>query len=115
MGSQMRIRKQCIKVWVDEREKRAIEDNAKGCNHSASSYLRNLGEGYAPKSTIDHEAVGELMQLNGDLGRLGGLLKLLISNEAMFVGHEDKMVEAASLLSGIENIRNDIRAKVRSL
>lgn len=115
MGNQTRIRNQCIKVWVDKREKEQIEDNAKGCNHSASSYLRNLGVGYTPKSMIDHEAVGELMQLNGDLGRLGGLLKKLLSNESMYVGHEETMVEVASLLSGIANVRNDIREKVKSL
>ncbi len=115
MGSQTRIRKQCIKVWVDEQEKRDIEDNAKGCNHSASSYLRNLGVGYTPKSMIDHKSVGDLMQLNGDLGRLGGLLKMLLSNEESFVGHEDKMVEVSSLLNGLNDLRNDIREKVGAI
>lgn len=115
MGRQTRIRQQCIKVWVDEREKGQIEDNAKGCNHSASSFLRNLGVGYTPKSMIDHKAVGDLMQLNGDLGRLGGLLKMLLSNEQGFVGHEDKMEEVSSLLSGFNDLRNEIREKVRYL
>lgn len=115
MGSQTRIRKQCIKVWVDKREKEQIEDNAKGCNHSASSFLRNLGVGYMPKSMIDHKAVGDLMQLNGDLGRLGGLLKMLMSNEGSFVGHEGRMVEVAKLLSEMEDIRSEIRDKVRAL
>ncbi|OHY98770.1 hypothetical protein BC443_07170 [Salinicola sp. MIT1003] len=115
MGSQTRIRKQCIKVWVDKREKEEIEDNAKGCNHSASSFLRNLGMGYTPKSMIDHKAVGDLMQLNGDLGRLGGLLKMLLSNQEDFVGHEDKMVEVSSLLNGLNDLRNEIREKVGAI
>ena len=115
MGSQTRIRKKCIKVWVDGQEKKNIEDNAKGCNYSASAYLRNLGVGYTPKSMIDHEAVGDLMQLNGDLGRLGGLLKMLLSNEKAFIGHEEKMAKVAALLNGIGDIRNDIRDKVKML
>ena len=115
MGSQTRIRKQCIKVWVDEHEKEKVEDNAKGCNQSASSFLRNLGMGYTPKSMIDHKAVGDLMQLNGDLGRLGGLLKMLLSNEEGFVGHEENMVEVSSLLNGLNDLRNNIREKVRAI
>ncbi|WP_282039376.1 plasmid mobilization protein [Halomonas alimentaria] len=115
MGTQARKRKKCIKVWVDECEKEKIEDNAKGCKHSASSYLRNLGIGYVPKSMVDHEAVSDLMRLNGDLGRLGGLLKMLLSNEEMFVGHEDRMVEVSKLMNGLSDVRNDIREKVRNI
>ena len=44
-----------------------------------SVYLKTLGLGYEPKSLLDAERVGELLKACGDLGRLGGLLKLWLS------------------------------------
>lgn len=115
MGSQTRVRKKAIYVWVKEDEKEQIESNAKACNKSASSFLRDLGMGYVPKSMIDHDAVGDLMQLNGDLGRLGGLLKMWLTNEEDFRGREGEALEVTTLLSRINELREEIREKVRSV
>ena len=115
MGSQTRVRKKAIYVWVKEDEKEQIESNAKACNKSASSFLRDLGMGYVPKSMIDHDAVGDLMQLNGDLGRLGGLLKMWLTNDEDFRGREGEMLEVTTLLSRINELREEIREKVRSV
>jgi hypothetical protein len=41
---------------------------------SASAFLRALGLSEPIRSTADRDAVRELMRINGDLGRLGGLL-----------------------------------------
>jgi glycosyltransferase involved in cell wall biosynthesis len=40
-----------------------------------SSYLRALGVGHEPKSTVDFQAISELAAARADLGRLAGLLK----------------------------------------
>jgi hypothetical protein len=45
-------------------------------------YLRVIGIGYEPRSIIDHQRVNELLKINGDLGRLGGLLKLWLTDDA---------------------------------
>ncbi len=79
--SQNRVRKKSIKVWVTDDEKTAIEDNAGDCSMSASSFLRGLGLGYIPPSKVDKKHVLELAKINGDLGRLGGLLKMWLTNE----------------------------------
>jgi hypothetical protein len=55
-------------------ERAAIEVNAKSCDLTVSAYLRTVGSGYEPKSTLDQQAVGDLLRLNADQGRLGGLL-----------------------------------------
>ena len=115
MGNQTRVRKKAIYVWVKADEKEQIEANAKACKKSASSFLRELGMGYTPKSMVDHEAVSDLMQLNGDLGRMGGLLKMWLTNDEDFRGREGEMVEVATLLSRINELRDEIREKVRSV
>ena len=71
-----------IVVRVTPDEKSAIESFAKQTGSSTSAYLRLLGLGYSPKSIVDNEKVLELARINGDLGRLGGLLKLWLTNDA---------------------------------
>jgi hypothetical protein len=48
---------------------------------SVSRYLRDVGMGYEPQSVIDAELVRQLSKINGDQGRLGGLLKLWLTND----------------------------------
>ena len=67
-----------IKVWVDPEEKQAIKEHAVECNMSMSAYCRMLGLGCQPQSRMDNVKIDELLKVNGDLGRLGGELKLLM-------------------------------------
>ncbi|MCL2913022.1 conjugal transfer transcriptional regulator TraJ [Shewanella corallii] len=71
-----------IKVYCLPSEKRSIELQAKKAGLSAAKYLRDVGQGYLITSVVDFRAVRELARINGDLGRLGGLLKLWLSNDA---------------------------------
>ena len=71
-----------VKVWVTAAEKAAIGEKAGAHSMSASAYLRSLGLALPIQSTIDQRAVLELLKINADLGRLGGLIKMwLTSNE----------------------------------
>lgn len=70
-----------IKVRVLPDEKSLIEAMAKDVGMSASSYLRLVGMGHQPNSLIDVEQARELVRVNGDLGRLGGLLKLWLTDD----------------------------------
>ena len=65
-----------LKVFVSATERATIEAAAVATGLPVSAYLRNVGLGYAPPSRYDRDAVDQLAQVNGDLGRLGGLLKL---------------------------------------
>ncbi|MDR5803491.1 conjugal transfer transcriptional regulator TraJ [Caballeronia sp. LZ001] len=69
-----------IKVWCLPNKKANIEENARKAGMSVSMYLRNVGMGYRIKGVIDAELVLKLAKINGDQGRLGGLLKLWLTN-----------------------------------
>lgn len=70
-----------IKVYCLPDEKTVIERQAKQAGMSVARYLREVGLGYQINSIVDYEQVRELARINGDLGRLGGLLKLWLSND----------------------------------
>ena len=70
-----------IKVYCLPEEKRRIEAQAQQAGMSAARYLREVGQGYQITGVVDYEQVRELARINGDLGRLGGLLKLWLTND----------------------------------
>ena len=84
-----------IVVRVTPDEKTAIEEFARQCGRSTSGYLRMLGLGYEPRSIVDNDRVEELAKINGDLGRLGGLLKLWLTNDARTARFGEATLRAA--------------------
>ena len=76
MGNETRKRTMHIMVRVSPDEKEAIAQAAAKCDSKIPAYLRELGLGYAPKSTVDAQAFERLAKLHGDIGRMGGLLKI---------------------------------------
>jgi hypothetical protein len=70
-----------IKVYCLPDEKRALESAAKSVGMSISTYLRRVGLGYEVRGILDNKRVEELARINGDLGRLGGLLKLWLIDD----------------------------------
>jgi hypothetical protein len=70
-----------LKVWCLPEEKSQVKANARAAGLSVSAYLRNVGQGYEIRGVIDHELVLQLAKINGDQGRLGGLLKLWLMND----------------------------------
>ena len=63
------------------------------------SFLRNLGKGYEPKSAFDKEAIIQLAKLHADQDRLGGLLKLCLSENT---GGSSPVKNVRPLLQEIE-------------
>ncbi len=78
----IREQNKALKVLVTPAERAEIAKRAGAVRLPVSSYLRELGLGYRPKSTLDHEAVLALLKVNADQGRLGGLLKLWLTTRA---------------------------------
>jgi hypothetical protein len=95
-----------INVWVTPEEKAEIESLANQAGLSTSAYLRTLGLGYAPKSIVDNQQVMELARINGDLGRLGGLLKLWLTNDARTIQFGENVIRAA--LARIEETQSEM-------
>ena len=97
-----RPRKNRIEVWCNDDELERIKANAENTRLSHSEFLRTLGNGYEPKSTFDREAIGKLAKLHADQGRLGGLLKLWLSEKK---GEGASVDNVRSLLHKIENLQ----------
>jgi len=70
-----------LRVCCSAEEATIIKQNAEEHSLSVSSYLRELGLGNVPKSTIDATCIEELGRINADQARLGNLLKMWLAQE----------------------------------
>ena len=69
-----------LRVPVTPSEKARIQWGARSTNLSIASYLRHLGTGRPPRAAEDRARIQQLLSMNGNLGRFGGLLKLWLTN-----------------------------------
>jgi hypothetical protein len=65
-----------LQVVVDADERAEIKRRAEAAGLSVSGYLRAVALNRKISAVLDHAAVGDLVRVAGDQGRLGGLLKL---------------------------------------
>lgn len=93
-------RKHHLRVPVFPDEKQLIEEQAQRAGMSVARFLRDVGQGYRIGGVVDYEQVRELARINGDLGRLGGLLKLWLTNDERTAQFGEATLRA--LLSRIE-------------
>ena len=82
MKREPRDRQRTLRVVVSARERAQIEERAKIAGLSVSAYLRAAGLHHPIRSVLDHQAVCDLAKVNGDQGRLLGLLKLRLTERA---------------------------------
>lgn len=71
-----------INFRISKKDRDEISLNAQKCNLSVGEYLRLLGMGYTPKSNVNLLAINDMLSINADLGRLGGLLKLWLTDDS---------------------------------
>lgn len=88
-----------IKVYCLPEEKDRIKSKADQVGLSMSNYLLSLGMGFEVRGIVDCQKVDELAAINADLGRLGGLLKMWLTNDqrlARFADpqHTRRVIEA---------------------
>lgn len=69
-----------LRVPVLPDEEALIKENAARASLTVAEYLRRLSLGHVIKGTIDSENVLKLVKINADQGRLGGLLKLWLTD-----------------------------------
>ena len=74
-------RDKSLRVPVLPEEEIMIKAKASEAGLTIAEYLRNLGLGYTVPSVIDNRQVDALLKINADLGRLGGLIKLWLTND----------------------------------
>jgi len=102
-----------IKVYCLPDERTLIEENARRAGMSVGGYLREVGQGYQIKGVLDYQHVRELVRVNGDLGRLGGLLKLWLTDDVRTARFTDATILA--LLSKIEATQDEMTRLMRSV
>lgn len=111
-GREVRDRQLPMKTFVSGAERAEIEERAAAAGLSVSSYLRAAGLGHAVRSVLDHDAVMALAKVNADQGRLGGLLKLWLSQRP---GEGAAETDVRQLLHGIEDLQGALARVVARL
>lgn len=94
-------------------EKREIEESAHRAGISVARYLREVGQGYQIKGVVDYRLVRDLVRVNGDLGRLGGLLKLWLTDDVRTAKFGEATIRA--LLYRIENTQEEMSQLMRNV
>jgi hypothetical protein len=113
MGNITRKNSTPIKVYCLPSEHEEIEALANASGHTKSSYLLRVGLGYRTQTILDNKRVEELLRINGDLGRLGGLLKLWLTDDPRTAQFGEATIRA--VLSRIEDTQDEMRAVVRTV
>ena len=111
--SDKRRRTQAVCVRLTPDESRVVQANARNTGLSPAGLMRTLAVGHEPISVIDSSHILKLIRLNGDLGRVGGLLKLWLSEDQSITLHHRKeinqwrdamLTNQAELQTAINNI-----------
>lgn len=102
-----------IKVYCLPEEKEVIERQAKQAGLSVARYLREIGQGYQIRGIVDLESVRELARINGDLGRLGGLLKLWMTDDVRTAQFSERDIR--DLLKRIEKTQEEMGRVMQSV
>jgi len=112
-ASKLTRKRRHLRVPVLPDEEQQIKRNAAAAGRSVAAYLRNVGLGYEVRGILDNRRVEELARINGDLGRLGGLLKLWLTNDTRTEAFGEATIRA--LLSKIEDTQDKMHAVMRAV
>ncbi|MCP4933393.1 MAG: hypothetical protein GY927_04120 [bacterium] len=113
MGSENRGRQEKFLVRVNEAELAAANKKVEAFSYrSKAALVRDLLMDVEPKSTLDQQAILELVKVNADQGRLGGLLKHWLRA----VGADKGMVtDIRTLLKDIERTQKELKKRIMAL
>lgn len=107
------IREKSVRLRVTNLEQEEIKNRAKMFGVTTSNYLRNIALNYPIYSKVDQLAFLELAKCRGDLGRLGGLLKMWLSNKNRRAGLDP--IDINKLLKEIEAKQEEITGYAKKL
>lgn len=106
----MPSKKPKLQVYVAQEELEQIIAKAQTARLSVSEFAKRACLGRRIKSRVEAEATLALIKFNADLGRLGGLLKLWLSEPA----RGDRVI-VRKLLHDIEKTQAVARQKIQTL
>ena len=102
-----RPRRERIEVWVSIDEKKELAERADQAGLSNAAFLRAVGLNLPIGSRADLEAVRQLAKVNGDLGRVAGLLKLWLAEKR---GQGARPIDVEAMMMDFRAIQEDMRA-----
>lgn len=102
-----------VKVYCLPDERAQLRHLAASANKSVSAYLLNVGLGYQVRGILDNRRVEQLLLINADLGRLGGLLKLWLTNDERTAAFGESTIRA--LLAKIEDTQDTMHGVIREV
>ncbi|MBA5705973.1 conjugal transfer protein TraJ [Pseudomonas fulva] len=106
-----------LRVPVLPSEELTIKENASKASLTVAEYLRRLSLGYEITSTLDSQYVAQIVKINADQGRLGGLLKLWLTDDAKLTACGTPLTPGMvrTLLKRIEANQNEMLRLVQAL
>lgn len=99
-----------IKVWVTDAEKAEIAERAAQGGLSMSAYMLTAGLNHPIRSVYDLKAVADLGRVNGDLGRVAGLLKLWLSEKR---GQGARPFDVEKAMNDFRSLQTELSAIMR--
>lgn len=109
-GRGTRPRGSRIEVWVTPDERADIADRAAQSGMSLSAYMRAAGLNHPVRSVYDLKAVADLGRVNGDLGRVAGLLKLWLAEKR---GQGARPIDVEKMMDDFRALQTELSAIMR--
>ena len=100
-------RSEQVKSYVTSEAFVFIMESSNRAGLSMSEFVRRVCLGFRVESREDQQARRELLKVNADLGRLGGLLKQTLAS-----GHKEQIY---GLLHKIDQAQAELKAKIKAL
>ncbi|MNF28512.1 hypothetical protein D3C76_1019930 [compost metagenome] len=100
-----RPRRERVEVWVNVDEKAELAGKAAQAGLSMAAYLRAVGLNHPISARADLEAVRELVKVNGDLGRVAGLLKFWLAEKR---GQGEKPIDVEAMMKSFRLLQAQI-------
>jgi hypothetical protein len=105
----MPTKKDVIWVYVTSEEHQMIMDSAAKSGLSLSTFAKRVCLGIHVESKVDSRAVLDLVKVNADMGRVGGLLKLWLTEP------DKHAYDARKLLHELMILKDQLAARIKNL
>lgn len=110
VGTVMPSQKSVLKTYLTPDEYKSIQEHADRAGLSLSSFAKRVCLGQPTPSLDKQHARRDLLKINADLGRLGGLFKLCLSETDTPI--RASHMEVRRVLKEIEARQRELRAAI---
>ncbi|GGG51112.1 plasmid mobilization protein [Chelatococcus composti] len=104
-------RDRTMRFRVTAEEACEIETRAKSVGLTYSDYLRSAALNHRIRSVYDLKAVADLGRVNGDLGRVAGLLKLWLAEKR---GQGARPIDVEKMMADFRTMQTELSAIMRA-